>query len=87
MKKMFLIATILIVGFMSAKNSDKTVNLLKLFKAYVYSWKSTCGVSHTTTFSGDWTAQEIAQWISDKNKAECGVRPKNVSVELSSDML
>lgn len=53
----------------------------------VYSWTSTCGKSHRTTFPSNYSAQQIANYISDANKAECGVRPSNVIVELAPSML
>ena len=65
----------------------KVLSFLSASNNYVYTWTSTCGIKHETTFTGNWTAQEIAIWISDKNKSECGVRPKNVIVDLAPSML
>ncbi len=74
-------------GLMSAqKNGGEDVKVVGSYdeaaKSYVYQWTSTCNVVHTTTFPGSWSGQDIAQWISDTNTRECGVRPRNVFVEI-----
>lgn len=51
----------------------------------VYTWTSTCGKPHRTTFPSNYSLQQIANYISDANKAECGVRP-NVIVEIAPSM-
>ncbi len=42
-------------------------------------WTSTCGVSHVTTFTGNWSESQIKEQIALINEVECGVRP-NVSI-------
>ena len=50
-------------------------------------WTSTCDINHWTDFPDYWSAQQIAQWVSDQNTRECGVRPRNVYVNLDPSML
>lgn len=50
-------------------------------------WTSTCNISHVTHFPDSWHGEQIAQWVSDQNIRECAVKPRNVYVDLSPDML
>jgi hypothetical protein len=38
-------------------------------------WTSTCGVQHYTTFSGNWTYNDMIDYIQAVNLIECGVNP------------
>ncbi|MDE5490310.1 hypothetical protein [Elizabethkingia meningoseptica] len=38
-------------------------------------WVSSCGYSHVTTFTGNWSISQIKQQIALINEVECGVRP------------
>lgn len=42
-------------------------------------WTSTCGVTHYTTFTGNWTYNQMALYIAQINQGECGVTP-NVTI-------
>jgi len=84
MKKLLLVATISIAGLMSANSvNGKEVSLLKFLRTLVYQWTSTCGVKHTTSFTGDWSANDIATWIAFKNEDECGNFPSKVTVDIA----
>lgn len=82
MKKLFLVAAISATGFMNAYNTAALEETGRRM-----TWTSTCDIQHWTTFPDSWTTQQIAQWVSDQNTKECGVRPRNVFVNLSPDMM
>lgn len=54
----------------------ETVSLL--VREWDYTWTSTCGVTHYTSFPSGWSVMQMTEWISDTNKAECGVRPSQI---------
>lgn len=79
MKKLLLIAAFGITGFANASKYSAPPG------ERVYTWTSTCGSQHTTTFTGEWSLTEMGSYISGINYSECGVRP-NVLMPISADM-
>lgn len=84
MKKFLLVATISIAGLMSAIGTDgSNASFIKFLRTLVYQWTSTCGVKHTTSFTGEWSSNDIATWIAFKNEDECGHFPSKVTVDIA----
>ena len=88
MNKLLFVALLGFAGLMFAQEKDDvkvagTWNEVE--RRYVYTWTSTCNHSHTYSFPGTWSSQDIAVWISNFNVKECGVRPRNVFVEIPPD--
>lgn len=71
------------------KFSESKIEVSKsifLFGEWTYTWTSTCGTSYSTTFTGNWTPVQMANYIADYNYTKCGVRPY-VKLQLTSDMM
>lgn len=86
MKKAILSTVLGIAGLMTAY-SFNSQPAAEGEEGRLMTWTSTCSINHWTTFPDSWNGQQIAQWVSDQNTKECGVRPRNVIVNLSPDML
>lgn len=83
MKKVLLLTAFCCITFLNASALKKIAIAIG---EWTYQWTSTCGITHYTSFTGDWSPVQMANWISYKNLSECGVRP-NVNLELAPDML
>lgn len=75
-------------------NSEKDRDVIILVRidsdvsrTLTFQWTSTCGTTYQTSFSGGWSIQQMAQYISDYNLDTCGVRPSNVIIGISEEML
>lgn len=56
-----------------------SMSLMSFLKVVQATWVSTCGHTHVTTFTGEWTETEMAYYIGEFNADDCGNYPGRVT--------